>query len=92
MLLPIGPSTGIYYFLDFEEYRNILASGVCMWKRSVLATIKEWNDEIFPGWNGGEDERRKAKTTEYERAMAQLLEDEEEVVTGNLDEGDVMNI
>jgi len=85
ILVPIGPSTGIYYFHDFEEYLNILASGVHLRKKSVLATIKEWNDDIFLGWNGGEDERRKAKNADYERAMAQLQEDEEEsqAVTGN---------
>jgi primosomal protein N'' len=59
---------------DFEEpYLNILASGLRLRKKSVLATIKEWNDDIFPGWNGGE--RRKAKNADYERAMAQLQED-----------------
>ncbi len=55
--------------------------------------LEEWNDDIFPGWNGGEDERRKAKNADYERAMAQLQEDDEEslAVTGNQKEGS-MNV
>ena len=48
---------------------------------------------MLPHYNGGEDERWKVKNADYECAMAQLQEDEEEsevAVTGNQEGG--MNI
>lgn len=45
---PIGTSTGIHYFDDYEEYVKLLAMGLRRKKKSVVNIIKEWDSCIFP--------------------------------------------
>ena len=47
-LQPVGTSTGIHYFDDYEEYVRLLAMGLRRKKKSVVNIIKEWDSRIFP--------------------------------------------
>jgi len=47
-LQSVGTSTGIHYFDDYEEYLNLLATGLRRKKKSVINIIREWDSRIFP--------------------------------------------
>ena len=47
-LQAVGTSTGIHYFDDYEEYLNLLMTGLRRKKKSVINIIREWDLRIFP--------------------------------------------
>ncbi|KDR66777.1 hypothetical protein GALMADRAFT_273440 [Galerina marginata CBS 339.88] len=47
-LQEVGSTTGIRYFKDFEEYLEILETGLRQKKKSVIGIIKQWDKKIFP--------------------------------------------
>ena len=46
-LQEVGSNTGINHFKDYEEYLNILESGLRRKKRDIMNVIKEWDERIF---------------------------------------------
>ncbi|KAF8952602.1 hypothetical protein BDZ97DRAFT_1877561 [Flammula alnicola] len=87
-LQPIGSTTGINYFSDYEEYINILQTGLHRKKKTIINIIKEWDHQVFPNTDtslvGGSDSQ---ESTGLKKAMA-LLDadsDEEEGIFGDGD-------
>jgi hypothetical protein len=44
----VGTNTGINYGKDFEEYLEILMTGLRKKKKSILNVFREWDRVIFP--------------------------------------------
>jgi len=44
----VGANTGINYGKDFDEYLEILLTGLHKKKRSILNVFREWDRVIFP--------------------------------------------
>ena len=44
----VGSSTGINYFSDYEEYVNLLTTGLRRKKKATLHVFKEWDRLFFP--------------------------------------------
>jgi hypothetical protein len=47
-LQSVGTNTGINYAKDFDEYLEILITGLRKKKRSILNVFREWDRVIFP--------------------------------------------
>jgi hypothetical protein len=79
-LQAVGTSTGIHYFDDYEEYLNLLATGLRRKKKSIVNIIREWDSQIFPNTDSSLVVA-KAKSSEdngAKRAMDSLDDDSEE--------------
>lgn len=48
LLQAVGTNTGINYANDFEEYLEVLMTGLRKKKKSILNVFREWDQVIFP--------------------------------------------
>ena len=76
----VGSSTGINYLSDYEEYVNLLNTGLRRKKKATLNVFKEWDRQVFPNTGtslvGGSQLQESAG---MKKAMALLDADESEV-------------
>ncbi len=76
----IGSNTGINYLSDYEEYLNLLNTGLRRKKKATLNIFKEWDRLVFPNTGtslvGGSQLQESAG---MKKAMALLDADESEV-------------
>ncbi len=75
----MGSNTGINYFSDYEEYVNLLQTGLLRKKKTILNIFKEWDRLVFPNTGtslvGGSQSQESAG---IKKAMALLEADESE--------------
>ena len=75
----VGSSTGINYLADYEEYVNLLQTGLRRKKKATLNIFKEWDHQVFPNTGtslvGGPQSQESAG---MKKAMAFLDADESE--------------
>jgi len=75
----VGTNTGINYGKDFNEYLEILLTGLRKKKRSILNVFRQWNRVIFPNSDSGmAGHEQDAGAGNLKRAMRMLEDDEDE--------------
>lgn len=74
----MGPNTGINYLRDFEEYLEILVTGLQKRKKSVLNVFREWEKVIFPNSDSSFVGEAQGTTSGLKTAMEMLDADESE--------------
>jgi len=75
----VGTNTGINYGKDFDEYLEILMTGLRKKKRSILNIFREWDRIIFPNSDSGMARHdQDAGASNLKRAMLMLEDDEVE--------------
>jgi len=73
----VGTNTGINYGKDFEEYLEVLMTGLRKKKRSILNVFKEWDRVIFPNSDSSlVRQDRDASSSGLKTAMTMLEDDE----------------
>ena len=73
----VGTNTGINYGKDFEEYLEVLMTGLRKKKRSILNVFKEWDQVIFPNSDSSlVRQDRDASSSGLKTAMTMLEDDE----------------
>ncbi len=79
LLQAVGSSTGINYFSDYEEYVNLLQTGLLRKKKTTLNIFRQWDLQVFPNTGtslvGGSQSQESAG---MKKAMALLDADESE--------------
>jgi len=86
-----GPTTNINYEALFEEYLDILTTGLRMKIPSILHVFSEWDRIIFPNAEASHvnPTRRNGKSTGYHRAMeAMRAEQRDDRGEGPSDDGE----
>ncbi len=74
----VGTNTGINYGKDFDEYLEILLTGLRKKKRSILNVFREWDHVIFPNSDSGMVVHNQDTGSSLKRAMTMLNDDEDE--------------
>ena len=74
----MGANTGINYGKDFDEYLEILLTGLRKKKRSILNVFREWDRVIFPNSDSGMVEHNRDAGGSLKRAMTMLNDDSDE--------------
>lgn len=73
----VGTNTGINYGNDFEEYLEVLMTGLRKKKKSILNVFKEWDQVIFPNSDSSlVRQDRDASSSGLKTAMMMLEDDE----------------
>jgi len=74
----VGTNTGINYGKDFDEYLEILLTGLHKKKHSILNVFREWDRVIFPNLDSGMVAHNQDTGGSLKRAMMMLDDDEDE--------------
>lgn len=77
----MGSSTQINYLKDYEEYLEILETGLRRKKKTVLDIIRQWVDAIFPHTDSslvGRKEPSNDRQREFKKVMDVLNQNDEE--------------
>jgi hypothetical protein len=84
-LQTVGTNTGINYANDFDEYLEILMTGLRKKKKSILNVFREWDRVIFPNSDSSlVGSRQNQANSGLKTAMDMLEADEvEEDVPGD---------
>jgi hypothetical protein len=75
-LQSVGNNTGINYAQDFDEYLEILLTGLRKKKKSILNVFREWDRVVFPNSDSsmvGKDQ----ETSRGLKAAMEMLEADE---------------
>ena len=73
----MGTNTGINYAKDFEEYLEILMTGLRLRKKSVVHVFREWDRVVFPDSDSSLVGRDQESTSSGLKAALELLEADE---------------
>ena len=74
----VGANTGINYGRDFEEYLEILMTGLQKKKKSILNVFRQWDHVIFPNSDSSLVGNADKDTSRGLKAALMMLEDDEE--------------
>jgi hypothetical protein len=88
-----GEMTNIDYEARFEEYLDILITGLRKKRPSILHVFSEWDCIIFPNTeashiDSGSKQKKRGKSDGYRRAMVAMREDEPQEEEGYEAEGE----
>lgn len=73
----MGNNTGINYAKDFDEYLQILLTGLRKKKKSILDLFREWDAVVFPNSDSSLVGQEKSETSSGLKSAMEMLEADE---------------